>query len=53
MHNSDREIDYASSFIGDGRQITKLNPGMAIVYNPLWGAVTLKVKFSQNLEMKQ
>jgi hypothetical protein len=44
MHNSDREIDYASSFIGDGRQITRLKPGMAIVYNPLWGAVTLKVR---------
>jgi hypothetical protein len=44
MHNSDREIDYASSFIGDGRQITKLKPGIAIIYNPLWGAVTLKVR---------
>ncbi|MHC4329599.1 MAG: helicase HerA domain-containing protein [Planctomycetota bacterium] len=44
MHNSDREVDYASSFIGDGRQITRLKPGMAIVFNPLWGAVTLKVR---------
>ncbi|MFC1635682.1 helicase HerA domain-containing protein [Planctomycetota bacterium] len=44
MHNSDREVDYASTFIGDGRQITRLKPGMAIVYSPLWGAVTLKVR---------
>jgi len=44
MHNSDREIDYASDFIGDGRQIIRLKPATAIIYNSLWGAVTVKVR---------
>ncbi|MBN2642803.1 MAG: DUF87 domain-containing protein [Victivallales bacterium] len=44
LHNSDREIDYAADFIGDGRQITRLQPATAIVYNSLWGAVPVKIR---------
>jgi len=44
MHNSDREIDYAADFIGDGRQITRLKPGMGIFYNPTWGSIEIKVR---------
>lgn len=44
MHNSDREIDYAADFIGDGRQVIRLQPATAIIYNSLWGAVTVKVR---------
>jgi len=44
MHNSDREIDYAADFIGDGRLITRLKPGSGIFYNPSWGSVELKVR---------
>jgi len=44
MHNSDREIDYAADFIGDGRQITRLKPGTGILYNPTWGSIEVKVR---------
>lgn len=44
LHNSDREVDYAADFIGDGRQIIRLQPATAIIYNSLWGAVTVKVR---------
>jgi len=44
MHNSDREIDYAADFIGDGRQITRLKPGTGIFYNPTWGSIEVKVR---------
>lgn len=44
LHNSDREVDYAADFIGDGRQVIRLKPATAIVYNPLWGAITVKVR---------
>lgn len=44
MHNSDREIDYAADFIGDGRRIVRLRPGAAIVYNSTWGDVEIKVR---------
>lgn len=43
LHNTDREIDYAADFIGDGRQIVHLPPASAIVYNPSWGVA--KVRF--------
>jgi hypothetical protein len=44
LHNSDREIDYAADFIGDGRRIVRLATGAAIVYNAAWGAVEVKVR---------
>jgi len=44
MHNSDREIDYAADFIGDGRQIIRLKPGTGIFYNPAWGNIEVKVR---------
>jgi hypothetical protein len=44
MHNSDREIDYAADFIGDGHKITRLKPGTGIFYNPTWGSIEAKVR---------
>ncbi|RKY10511.1 MAG: hypothetical protein DRP56_00780 [Planctomycetota bacterium] len=44
LHNSDREVDYAADFIGNGRQIIQLEPATAIIYNSIWGAVTVKVR---------
>lgn len=44
MRNSDREVDYAADFIGDGRQIIRLKTGTAICYNAQWGAQKFKVR---------
>jgi hypothetical protein len=44
LRNSDREVDYAASFLGDGRQIIRLTPGRAIIHNSTWGAVTVQVR---------
>jgi|GEM_PF-1778590 len=44
MRNSDREVDYAADFIGDGRQIIRLKTGTAICYNAQWGALKFKVR---------
>ena len=44
LHNSDREIDYAADFIGDGRQIIKLPPATAIIFNPAWGVIKVKIR---------
>jgi hypothetical protein len=44
LHNSDREIDYAADFIGDGRQIIQLAPGTAIIFNPAWGVLKVKIR---------
>jgi hypothetical protein len=44
LHNSDREIDYAADFIGDGRQIIKLAPATAIIFNPAWGVIKVKIR---------
>ncbi len=44
LHNSDREVDYAANFIGDGRQIIRLTSGTAIIYNSAWGAIQVKVR---------
>ena len=43
LHNSDREINYAADFIGDGRRLLRLKRGTAIVFNSEWGA--LEVRF--------
>ena len=44
LHNSDREIDYAADFIGDGRQIVQLPPATAIIFNPAWGVIKVKIR---------
>ncbi|MHC4131286.1 MAG: hypothetical protein ACYSSP_08930 [Planctomycetota bacterium] len=44
LHNSDREIDYAADFIGDSRQIIQLQPGTAIIFNPAWGVIKVKIR---------
>lgn len=44
MRNSDREIEYAADFIGDGKQIIQLPTATAIVHNPAWGAVKLRIR---------
>lgn len=44
LHNSDREIDYASDFLNCGRRIVQLRPGTAILYNANWGAIEVKVR---------
>ncbi len=44
MRNADREIDYASDFLGDGRQIVKLQTGEAILYNAAWGAMRAGIR---------
>ncbi|MHA1950305.1 MAG: helicase HerA domain-containing protein [Candidatus Thorarchaeota archaeon] len=44
LHNSDREIDYAADFIGDGRQIIQLPPATAIVFNPAWGVIKVRIR---------
>ena len=44
LHNSDREIDYAADFIGDGRQIIQLPPGTAMIFNPAWGVIKVKIR---------
>lgn len=44
LHNSDREIDYAADFIGDGRQIIQLPPATAIIFNPAWGIIKVRIR---------
>jgi len=44
LHNSDREIDYAADFIGDGRQLIQLPPATAIIFNPAWGVIKVKIR---------
>lgn len=44
MHNSDREVEYAADFLGDGRQILRLPAASGIVCNPVWGAMTVRFR---------
>jgi len=44
LHNTDREIDYAADFIGNGRQIVQLPPATAIIFNPAWGVIKVKIR---------
>lgn len=44
LHNSDREIDYAADFIGDGSRIIQLPPATAIIFNPAWGIIKVKIR---------
>lgn len=44
LRNSDREIEYASDIIGDGRLLVQLPTGTALVHNANWGVVRLRVR---------
>jgi len=44
LHNSDREVDYAATFLGDGKQIIHLQPGTAILHNATWGSARIRVR---------
>ncbi|MFG0285176.1 MAG: ATP-binding protein [Phycisphaerales bacterium JB039] len=44
MHNSDREVEYAADYLGDGRKILRLRPGEAIVWNAAWGAAACRIR---------
>ena len=44
MHNSDREIDYASEHLDDGKAIVKLRSGEAFFCNPEWGVAKVSIR---------
>lgn len=44
LHNSDRELEYAADFLGDGRQILRLPPATALACNPAWGAIAIRFR---------
>jgi DNA helicase HerA-like ATPase len=44
LRNSDREIEYASDIIGDGRLLVQLPTGTAVAHNANWGSVRLRVR---------
>jgi len=44
MHNSDREIDYASEHMDDGKAIVKLRSGEGFFCNPEWGVARVSVR---------
>jgi len=44
LNNSDREVDYAATYLEDGKQITHLEPGTAVIFNPVWGEVTARIR---------
>ena len=44
LHNTDREVPYAADFIGDGRQIIQLPLATAMIFNPAWGVIKVKIR---------
>ena len=44
LRNSDREIEYASDIIGDGRTLVQLPTGTAIIHNAAWGQHRIRVR---------
>ena len=44
LRNSDREIEYASDIVGDGRLLVQLPTGTALVHNANWGVIRLRVR---------
>ena len=44
LHNSDREVDYAADFLGDGKRIVHLPRGCALIHNPAWGVAQVQVR---------
>jgi len=44
LRNSDREIEYASDIIGDGRLLVRLPTGVAIMHHADWGVLRIRVR---------
>lgn len=44
LHNSDREMEYAATFLGDGKQIIQLPPATALIHNPAWGVAKVRIR---------
>ncbi len=44
FRNADREVGYAADFLGDGKRIISLPPGMCIVHNAELGVLTVRVR---------
>lgn len=55
LRNSDREIEYASDIIGNGRQLAQLATGTALIHNANWGTVKIKVRppYSKVFELRE
>jgi hypothetical protein len=55
LRNSDREIEYASDIIGDGRALVQLPTGVALVHNANWGLHRIRVRppYSKVYELPQ
>lgn len=44
LHNTDREIDLARDMLDNPRVLTKLGPGEAMICNPVWGAMHVRIR---------
>lgn len=44
MQNSDKEIDYASDWLPDSKEIVQLPRGEALVCNPEWGTIRVSIR---------
>lgn len=44
LQNSDREVEYATDFLGDGRKLVQLPPGEAFACNAAWGVARIAVR---------
>jgi hypothetical protein len=55
LRNSDREIEYASDIIGDGRVLVQLPTGTALLHNANWGLHRIRVRppFSKVFELPE
>jgi hypothetical protein len=55
LRNSDREIEYASDIIPDGRALVQLPTGTALVHNANWGLHRIRVRppYSKVYELRE
>jgi hypothetical protein len=55
LRNSDREIEYASDIIGDGRVLVQLPTGVGIIHNANWGTHRIRVRppYSKVYELRE
>jgi hypothetical protein len=55
LRNSDREIEYAADFVGDGRLLVQLPTGTALVHNANWGLHRIRVRppYSKVYELRE
>jgi hypothetical protein len=44
LRNSERDVEFASDFIGDGRLLAQLPTGEALIHNANWGLTRLRVR---------